>query len=102
LPVAVGFRRQTIFEGHLANYVGDLGIGSDPALIARVKEADPVLAIGTRLQEASTQGYTLFDHAGAAEERRLILKLCDGVGRRPASAARAACSHASWCRSGRA
>ena len=65
LPVAVGFRRQATFDGRLPNFVGDLGVGSDPALVARAREADLVLAIGTRLGEATTQGYTLFDHAGA-------------------------------------
>ena len=65
LPVAVGFRRQATFDGHLPNFVGDLGVGSDPALVKRARDADLVLAIGTRLGEATTQGYTLFDHAGA-------------------------------------
>ena len=64
LPVAVGFRRQALYDGQLANFVGDLGVGSDPALVARAREADLILAIGTRLGEATTQGYTLFDHAG--------------------------------------
>ena len=65
LPVTVGFRRQAVYDGRQANFVGDLGVGSDPALVARAREADLVLAIGTRLGEATTQGYTLFDHAGA-------------------------------------
>ena len=65
LPVAVGFRRQAVYDGHLDNFVGDLGVGSDPALVARAKEADLILAIGTRLGEATSQGYTLLDHAGA-------------------------------------
>jgi acetolactate synthase-1/2/3 large subunit len=60
LPVAVGFRRQALYDGQLANFVGDLGVGSDPALVARAREADLVLAIGTRLGEATTQGYQLF------------------------------------------
>ena len=65
LPVAVGFRRQAVYDGRLSNFVGDLGVGSDPALVARAKEADLVLAIGSRLGEATSQGYTLYDHAGA-------------------------------------
>ena len=65
LPVAVGFRRQALYDGTLPNFVGDLGVGSDPALVARAREADLILAIGTRLGEATTQGYALFDHAGA-------------------------------------
>ena len=65
IPTAVGFRRQAVYDGTLPNFIGDLGVGSDPALVARAREADLVLAIGTRLGEATTQGYTLFDHAGA-------------------------------------
>jgi acetolactate synthase-1/2/3 large subunit len=65
IPTACGFRRQSLYDGTLPNYVGDIGVGSDPALIARVGEADLILAIGTRLGEAVSQGYTLFQAAGA-------------------------------------
>jgi len=65
LPVAVGFRRQQLYDGTLGNFVGDLGVGADPALVAKAREADLILAIGTRLGEAVTQGYTLFDPAGS-------------------------------------
>ena len=64
IPVTVGFRRQSLYDGTLDNFVGDLGVGSDPALIAKVKDADLILAIGSRLGDAVTQGYTLFDMAG--------------------------------------
>ena len=64
LPVAVGFRRQAAYDGTLPNFVGDLGVGSDPALVARAREADLILAIGTRLGEATTQGYQLFPATG--------------------------------------
>ena len=64
IPVAVGFRRQAVYDGTAENFVGDLGVGSDPALVAKAREADLVLAIGARLSEAVTQGYTLFDKAG--------------------------------------
>ncbi len=66
LPVAVGFRRQALYDGTRDNYVGDLGVGADPGLVAAAREADLVLAIGTRLPEATTQGYTLFDPPSAA------------------------------------
>jgi len=66
LPVAVGFRRQALFDGGLPNFVGDLGVGSDPALVARARDADLILAIGTRLGEATTQGYRLFAAQGGA------------------------------------
>ena len=64
IPTAVSFRRQALYDGTLPNYAGDLGVGPDPALVAHARDADLVLAIGTRLSEAVTQGYTLFDPAG--------------------------------------
>ena len=64
LPVAVGFRRQAVYDGTHPTFVGDLGVGSDPALVRRAKEADLILAIGTRLGEATTQGYGLFPAVG--------------------------------------
>ncbi|MCC7281138.1 MAG: thiamine pyrophosphate-binding protein [Acetobacteraceae bacterium] len=62
LPVAVGFRRQMCVDGSSASYVGDIGVGPDPALVARAREADFILAVGNRLGESVTQGYTLFAH----------------------------------------
>ena len=64
IPVAVGFRRQALYDGTAENFVGDIGVGSDPALIAKAREADLILAIGTRLGEPVSQGYTLFEAAG--------------------------------------
>lgn len=65
LPVTVGFRRQALYDGTLPNFAGDLGVGADPALVASAKDADLILAVGSRLGEAVTQGYTLLDMAGA-------------------------------------
>src|SRR5205823_5263924 len=41
------------------SYVGDIGIGINPKLAARVREADLLLAVGPRLGEMTTSGYTL-------------------------------------------
>ena len=65
LPVAVSFRRQGNFDGTHKNYVGDLGVGADAGLVKHAKEADLILAIGTRMGEPVSQGYTLLDMAGA-------------------------------------
>jgi acetolactate synthase-1/2/3 large subunit len=65
LPVAVGFRRQSLYDCRLPNYAGDLGVGADAGLVAKAKEADLILAIGTRIGEPVSQGYTLFDMAGS-------------------------------------
>ncbi|MGH7040751.1 MAG: thiamine pyrophosphate-binding protein, partial [Acetobacteraceae bacterium] len=64
LPVAVGFRRQALYDGTRDNFVGDLGVGADPALLAKARDADLILAIGSRLGDAVTQGYSLFTPPG--------------------------------------
>ena len=64
LPVAVGFRRQALYDGTKENFVGDLGVGADPALLAKAREADLILAVGSRLGDAVTQGYALFEPPG--------------------------------------
>ena len=64
IPVAVGFRRQSHYDGSQSNFAGDIGVGSDPGLVGKIKEADLILAFGSRLGDAVTQGYTLLDMAG--------------------------------------
>ena len=61
LPVHTSFRRQMLFPADHRFYAGDLGIGPNPKLLARVKEADLVLLVGGRLSEMPAQSYTLFD-----------------------------------------
>lgn len=65
IPVSVAFRRQGLFDGTSAHYAGDLGVGADAGLVAKARESDLILAIGTRLGEPVSQGYTLFDLAGS-------------------------------------
>jgi len=59
LPVACAFRNQDLFDNRHPNYAGDVGIGVNPALAARVRDADVLLVIGERLGEMTTSGYTL-------------------------------------------
>jgi acetolactate synthase I/II/III large subunit len=61
LPVACAFRYQDLFDNRHPNYVGDVGIGINPKLAQRVREADLILAIGPRLGEMTTGGYRLLD-----------------------------------------
>ncbi|MEO6354764.1 MAG: thiamine pyrophosphate-binding protein [Burkholderiaceae bacterium] len=78
LPVACAFRFQDLFDNTHPLYAGDVGIGINPKLAQRVRDADLVLAIGPRLGEMTTSGYSLFEipvpkqqlvhvHAGAEE-----------------------------------
>ncbi len=58
LPVATAFRRQDAIDPASPVYAGNLGYGPNPKLVERVKQSDFVLAVGARLGEATTDGYT--------------------------------------------
>ncbi|QYJ20784.1 thiamine pyrophosphate-binding protein [Achromobacter sp. ES-001] len=59
LPVACSFRRQDLYDNHHPQYVGEVGIGVNPELADAVRNADVILAVGARLGEMVTGGYTL-------------------------------------------
>jgi acetolactate synthase-1/2/3 large subunit len=61
LPITCSFRCQDYFDNRHPNYVGDVGIGINPKLAARVAESDLLIALGPRLGEMTTGGYTLLD-----------------------------------------
>jgi acetolactate synthase-1/2/3 large subunit len=82
IPVGCGFRCQDYFDNRHPNYAGDVGIGVNPKLAQRVKDADLLLAIGERLGEMTTSAYTLLEapvprqklvhvHSGAEELGRV-------------------------------
>jgi acetolactate synthase-1/2/3 large subunit len=61
LPVGTAFRRADLYDNRLPNYAGDVGIGINPALGERIKRSDLLIAVGPRLDEMTTGGYTLID-----------------------------------------
>jgi len=82
LPVGNAFRFQDTFDNFHPLYAGDVGIGINPKLSQRIKDSDLILAIGPRLGEMTTSGYTLLDvpkpkqklvhiHASAEELNRV-------------------------------
>jgi acetolactate synthase I/II/III large subunit len=82
LPIAASFRFQDLIDNDHDHYVGDVGIGINPKLAARVREADVLLVVGARLGEMTTGAYTLIEpplpkqklvhvHAGAEELGRV-------------------------------
>ena len=78
LPAGAAFRRQDSIDNDSPSYVGDVGIGINPKLAARVREADLLLVVGPRLGEMTTSGYTLIGsqtlvhvHPGAEELGRV-------------------------------
>jgi len=76
LPVATTFRRQMLFPADHSHYAGDLGIGPNPKLLARVREADLVMLVGGRLSEMASQSYTLF---GIPEPGRTLVHVHPGA-----------------------
>ncbi|MDP9261383.1 MAG: thiamine pyrophosphate-binding protein [Actinomycetota bacterium] len=78
LPAGAAFRRQDSIDNDSPSYAGDVGIGINPKLAARVREADLLLVVGPRLGEMTTSGYTLIGsqklvhvHPGAEELGRV-------------------------------
>jgi acetolactate synthase I/II/III large subunit len=82
LPVGNAFRFQDTFDNFHPLYAGDVGIGLNPKLAARVKASDLIIAIGPRLGEMTTGNYTLVEaprskqmlvhiHASAEELNRV-------------------------------
>ncbi|HEX6957364.1 MAG TPA: thiamine pyrophosphate-binding protein, partial [Ferrovibrio sp.] len=82
LPVGAVFRRQDYLDNEWPNYVGDVGIGINPKLQQRLKDADLLLVMGAKLGEMATGGYTMINipvpgqtlihvHAGAEELNRV-------------------------------
>ena len=82
LPVGNAFRFQDTFDNHHPLYAGDVGIGINPKLAQRVRDSDLIIAIGPRLGEITTGGYSLLQvprtrqklvhiHASAEELNRV-------------------------------
>lgn len=57
VAVASVFRYQDVFDNEIRTYIGDVGLGVNPFLAARLKQADLVVAIGPRLDDATTDSY---------------------------------------------
>jgi acetolactate synthase-1/2/3 large subunit len=58
LPVVLTFKRQDLFPNAHAHYAGHLGFKIPKPMVDRYAEADLIIAVGTRLGETTTQGYT--------------------------------------------
>jgi acetolactate synthase I/II/III large subunit len=61
LPVAASFRRQDYLDNDSSSYAGVLTIGQDPALASRLRDADLLLVVGSRLGDIATRGYTTLE-----------------------------------------
>ena len=61
VPVGASFRCQDYFDNLHPCYGGHIGIGLDAKIADRIRNSDLVIALGARLGEATTAGYTMLD-----------------------------------------
>ncbi|EJL83500.1 thiamine pyrophosphate-dependent enzyme, possible carboligase or decarboxylase [Herbaspirillum sp. CF444] len=81
LPVAASFRRQDLFDNRHPNYVGEVGIGVNPALAKMIVESDLLIAVGSRLGEMVTSGYTLLDIPRPRQKLVHVMPAAEELGR---------------------
>jgi acetolactate synthase-1/2/3 large subunit len=58
IPVAVSFRQHDLFPNTHPLYAGDLDLATQPAQVEAFDSSDLILALGTRLGDITTPGYT--------------------------------------------
>lgn len=80
LPVAASFRRQDLLDNTSDSYIGEIGLGVNPMLAARVAEADLLLVLGARLGEIGTNGYTIMSCPVPAQRLIHVYAGADEIG----------------------
>ncbi len=81
LPVATGFRRHDTFDNSHSCYIGNLGFGSFPQLLDYVASSDLIIAIGSRLGDATVRKYTLLDAPKPKQKLVHVLASPEELGR---------------------
>jgi acetolactate synthase-1/2/3 large subunit len=81
LPVVAAFRHQDLFDNDHPNYIGDAGIGINPRLAERIRAADLLLVVGARLDEMTTQGYSLIEPPVARQKLIHVHPAAEELGR---------------------
>jgi len=76
LPVACSFRRQMLFDHDHPNYAGDLGIGPNPPLAERMRNADLLVLVGGRMSEMASSSY---GHIAIPEPRQTLVHVHPGA-----------------------
>ncbi|MBC7983748.1 MAG: thiamine pyrophosphate-binding protein, partial [Candidatus Obscuribacterales bacterium] len=66
LPIALSWRRKDLLDNHHRCYAGDLSIRPSAGLNERIKTADLIIALGSRLGDIPTLGYQMFSAEDAA------------------------------------
>ena len=81
LPIVASCRRQDLFDNRHANYAGHLSLATSKALAARIQNADLVVALGARLSDVTTRGYSLIEAPRARQKIVHIFPDPEEIGR---------------------
>lgn len=81
LPVALSFRCQSLFDNDHENYVGHFSVGQTPYLANAIKQSDLLIAIGPRLGEITTSGYSLIDSPVPEQKLAHVYPAGEEIGR---------------------
>ena len=81
VPVAAAWRCQDHVDNESRCYAGHLGLGQDPALAARLRDADVLLVVGARLGDIETAGFTAIAPPGTGRTLIHIHPEPDELGR---------------------
>ncbi|WP_432448740.1 thiamine pyrophosphate-binding protein [Aliiroseovarius marinus] len=81
LPVATAFRRQDYVDNRHPNYIGDLGLGINPALKTIFDEADTLVVLGSRLGDIVTGSYEMLDPATTGKQIVHVYPCAEELGR---------------------
>ena len=101
LPVAASFRRHPLFSARHPNYVGEIGIGTNPKLAARVAASDLILLVGGRMSEMPSNSYTMFAIPTPKQTFILVHSGAEELGRVYLAGPRHSLKSAPLCRGGR-
>jgi acetolactate synthase-1/2/3 large subunit len=81
IPVAAAWRCQDYVDNESRCYAGHLGLGQDPALTARLRDADALLVVGARLGDIETDGFATIPPPGIGRTLIHVHPASDELGR---------------------
>ncbi len=81
IPVAAAWRCQDYVDNEADCYAGHLGVGADPALRDRLRDADVLLVVGARLGDIETAGFATIVPPGVGRTLIHVHSDPDEIGR---------------------
>ncbi|WP_447553538.1 thiamine pyrophosphate-dependent enzyme [Vreelandella sp. EE22] len=81
LPVLGAFKQQEVMANSHSHWVGQIGFTMPAAMAERLKQADLILAVGTRLGDITTQGFSFPSAPLPAQDVIHVYPDADVIGR---------------------